>query len=151
MLYIKVENGQTVDHPVFPSNLMEVFGCIPDNYEPFNRVDAPIPGIFEHVDFPPTYDKVNGVWSDVWTLIPYTDEERAEKIAQTTENINASITHLSEEISKEINEDSTDDDKEIVAKFIEDLNAMDLSDPFNVKWPPFPRKKEDGHFLKVVE
>jgi hypothetical protein len=65
-LYIKVENGQPIDHPVFQEQLILAFNCIPENYEPFNRKYIN-PMCFRHND-PPIYQKIDGVWSDV--LIP---------------------------------------------------------------------------------
>lgn len=83
-LYIKVENGATVDHPVMPDNLMQVFGKIPDNYEPFMRFscDQRTPlDVFEVLDEQaPLYAKVNGVWTDALRKRDMTPSEREEKI-----------------------------------------------------------------------
>jgi hypothetical protein len=82
-LYIKVENGEAVEHPAMPDNLMQVFGKIPDNYEPFMRFsdDQRTPlDVFEVVDdTAPLYKKVNGIWTDAYARRPMTAEERAEK------------------------------------------------------------------------
>lgn len=79
-LYIRVENGQTVKHPAFGDNLRQAFGEIPAEWEPFVRVDRPIPGVYEVLESEqPTYEKVDGVWTDVWALRPMTAEEIAAK------------------------------------------------------------------------
>lgn len=82
-LYIKVEDGKPIDHPVLPSNLIQVMGGVPDNYEPFIRFSQsqrlPL-GDFEVPDeASPTYAKVNGVWTDVFARRPMNAEERAAK------------------------------------------------------------------------
>ena len=79
-LYIKVENGQTVDHPAFAANLRQAFGEIPSNWQPFTRIERPIPGVYEVLDSDtPTYQKVDGVWKDVWALRAMTAAEKAAK------------------------------------------------------------------------
>ena len=79
-LYIQIENGQTVNHPAFEDNLLQAFGSIPSNWEPFTRVERPTPSIYQVLDSEePTYQKVNGVWTDVWDLRDMTDAEKAAK------------------------------------------------------------------------
>lgn len=77
-LYIQIENGQPVNHPALEDNLIEALGGVPDNWEPFNRVERPTPKLYEIVDpDTPTYQKIDGVWADVWTLRNMTDAEKA--------------------------------------------------------------------------
>lgn len=86
-LYIQVRDGQTVDHPVLQQNLMDVFGEIPAHYEEFTRI--PMPGLstlgvfqkFQETYETPTYQKIDGIWQDIWTAIDLTPEEKAAKIA----------------------------------------------------------------------
>ena len=79
-LYIETENGQTKNHPAFEDNLMQAFGQIPDHWEPFVRVERPMPGVYETLESDePVYAKVDGTWTDVWTLRPMTDAEKAAK------------------------------------------------------------------------
>lgn len=146
MLYIKVQNGQPVDHPVFPDNLMEVFGKIPDEYEVFNRLPAPEVGQFEMLEHPPTYSKVDGVWVDVWTVRPKTEEEKAQDAADNLFKATSQISMMRDHYASQLTENSSDSDREIVAKYIADLNAVDLSDPYNIRLPAAPFKGADGHF-----
>jgi hypothetical protein len=77
-LYIEVENGTPKNHPAFEDNLLEAFGAIPEHWEPFVRVPRPMPGVDEVLDSEvPTYEKINGTWTDVWALRPMTAEEKA--------------------------------------------------------------------------
>ena len=79
-LYIQVENGQTVNHPAFEDNLIQAFGSVPANWEPFIRVERPVPGVYEVLESDmPTYQKVDGTWTDVWSVRPMTDAEKAAK------------------------------------------------------------------------
>jgi len=79
-LYIETENGQCKNHPAFEDNLLQAFGQIPAHWEPFTRVPRPEVGVYEVLDSDqPTYQKVNGAWTDVWALRPMTDEEKTAK------------------------------------------------------------------------
>jgi hypothetical protein len=77
-LYIQIENGQPVNHPALESNLIEAFGGVPDHWKPFVRAQRPTLGVYEALESErPTYEMVDGVWTDVWTIRPMTDEEKA--------------------------------------------------------------------------
>lgn len=79
-LYIQVENGQTKNHPAFEDNLIQAFGSVPFNWEPFIRVERPTPGMYEVLESDnPTYEKVDGTWTDVWALRPMTNAEKTAK------------------------------------------------------------------------
>ena len=79
-LYIQVENGQTVNHPAFEDNLFQAFGQIPSNWEPFVRVQRPVLGEDEVLESDhPTYQKIDGVWTDVWSVRPMTQAEKDAK------------------------------------------------------------------------
>lgn len=88
-LYIKVENGLPINHPAFKINLVDVFGAVPEDWEPFIRVPNPIftdkTVVLEHPD--PVYRKIDGVWQDVW----YTRPKTAEELAADKEAILAPI------------------------------------------------------------
>lgn len=76
-LYIQVENGLPVNHPAFKINLIDAFGAIPDNWEPFIRIPNPTFNdknlVLEHPE--PVYRKIDGVWRDVWYYRTKTAEE----------------------------------------------------------------------------
>jgi hypothetical protein len=76
-LYIETENGATKNHPAFENNLIAAFGAIPEHWEPFVRIERPIPNVYQTLlSEEPTYAKVNGVWTDVWDLRDMTAEEK---------------------------------------------------------------------------
>lgn len=79
-MYIETENGITKNHPAFKENLIQAFGKIPAHWEPFTRVERPVIGIYQLMDpNEAVYTKVNGVWTDVWTVREMTAEEKAAK------------------------------------------------------------------------
>ena len=80
-LHIQVdENGNTVNHPAFEDNLIQAFNEVPSHWEPFVRVETPVPTIYQVLDSQePTYQKVDGVWTDVWALRDMTAEEKTAK------------------------------------------------------------------------
>ena len=79
-LYIETKDGQPVNHPAFEDNLLQAFGNIPDHWEPFVRVERPATTVYQVLESEqPTYQKVDGVWTDVWTIRDMTDAEKAAK------------------------------------------------------------------------
>lgn len=79
-LYIETQNGQPINHPAFEDNLLQAFGAIPEHWEPFTRVERPVAGVYQLIESDePTYQKVDGVWTDVWAIRDMTDAEKATK------------------------------------------------------------------------
>jgi len=79
-LYIEIENGKPKNHPAFEDNLIQAFGRIPDNWEAFTRVKRPTVSVYEILDSEePEYQKVDGIWKDVWLHRQMTDAEKIEK------------------------------------------------------------------------
>ena len=88
-LYIETENGQTKNHPAFEDNLLQAFGAIPDHWEPFVRVERPTPAVYQVLDSQePTYQKIDGVWTDVWVLRDMTDAEKAARQQEVRDAFN---------------------------------------------------------------
>ena len=79
-LYIETENGVTKNHPAFEYNLLQAFGSIPSHWESFTRIERPILDVYELMTAEePTYEKVDGVWTDVWHKRDMTAEEKTAK------------------------------------------------------------------------
>jgi hypothetical protein len=79
-LYIETQDGQPVNHPAFEDNLMQAFGALPAHWEPFTRIKRPVPDVYEVLESDmPTYQKVNDVWADVWSVRDMTAEEKTAK------------------------------------------------------------------------
>jgi hypothetical protein len=77
-LYIKTDgNGNTINNPVFENNLLQAFGDIPENWELFKRVEQPNLAIYQVFESQnPTYQKIDGVWTDVWIIRDMTEVEK---------------------------------------------------------------------------
>jgi hypothetical protein len=85
-LYIKYINGQIVDHPILEDNLRQANpqfdpANLPNTLKVFERVSAPLAGPYERIEsiYQLHHDDVV---RDVHTLVGYTAEERAVRIAQ---------------------------------------------------------------------
>jgi hypothetical protein len=93
-LYIETdENGQTKNHPAFEDNLIQAFGVIPEHWEPFIRIEKPEPLVYQIFDSEePSYQKIDDVWTDVWSLRDMTDEEKIVK-QQSAKDIWKSFPH----------------------------------------------------------
>lgn len=87
-LYIKTEDGQIKNHPAYEDNLIQAFGSVPSHWEPFIRVVRPNLIYQVFVKDKPTYQKVNGVWTDVWDLRDMTAEEKAAKQQEVIDAFN---------------------------------------------------------------
>ena len=79
-LYIETENGVNKNHPAFEDNLIQAFGVVPTYWEPFIRVERPTPTVYQILESDePVYAKVDGVWTDVWSMREMTTEEKTVK------------------------------------------------------------------------
>ena len=118
-LYIETQDGQPVNHPAFEDNLLQAFGSIPSHWEPFNRIERPVPDVYEILESNmPTYQKVNGVWTDVWAIRDMTAEEKASSQQATRDLFN---------------------DRE----YSENWAAWTLDEATNTMVPPIPRPELD--------
>lgn len=79
-LYIQTENGRAINHPALEDNLIHALGKVPENWEPFERIERPSLKTYEVLESEnPTYQKIDGVWKDVWFVRPMTQEEKIAK------------------------------------------------------------------------
>jgi hypothetical protein len=79
-LFIKVENGMPINHPASEDNLFQSLGEIPLDWEPFVRETRPTVGVYQILESEETtYQKVNGIWTDVWALRDMTGDEKLAK------------------------------------------------------------------------
>ena len=82
-LYIQIENGEPINHPIMESNLVQAFPNIdlnnlPSNFARFERVPGPGLGAYE-VSEGATYEWVDGIVKDVHHVRVMTAEERTAK------------------------------------------------------------------------
>jgi hypothetical protein len=79
-LYIQLQNGEPVNHPIMEENLRQAFpemdlNNLPDTFARFERVPAPVIGVYE-VGEGSTYEWVDGIVKDVHHVRAMTAEER---------------------------------------------------------------------------
>ncbi len=78
-LFIQVRDGLPVNHPAFKTNLIDAFGAVPEDWEPFIRIPDPTHAdnsiVLEHSE--PVYQKIDGVWRDVWYYRIKTEKDLA--------------------------------------------------------------------------
>ena len=85
-LFIRIQDGTTVGHPIMGDNFAQAFpeidtNNLPPEFARFVRIERPVLEfyqIFEQEE--PTYELVDGVWTDVWRVREMTDEEKAAKV-----------------------------------------------------------------------
>ena len=80
-MFIQIRNGQPFEHPIFGDNFRQAFPHIdvnnlPPEFARFERVQCPNNASTFQVD-ELTYQWVDNVVKDVWTVRPMTDEEKA--------------------------------------------------------------------------
>ena len=94
-LYIKVIDGQPIKNPLYESNLIAHFGNVPSEYQPFVRVPLPTLDVYQVMNSEePSYELVDGVWTDVWSVREMTVEEKAA-IQQKIKDLWAKMPNLS--------------------------------------------------------
>jgi hypothetical protein len=92
-LYIQIENGTPINHPALEENLMAVYnGIIPNNWEPFERIELPKVGVYQILNNTEvTYQKINGIWKDIWDIRDMTTEEKLAKQQLVIDNWNLNV------------------------------------------------------------
>lgn len=91
-LYIRIVDGQPVDHPILGDNFRQAFPHIDTNNLPadfarFVRVERPAYNrVYQYIGGQSTYQWVDGVVMDVWEDRDMTAEEKAAKIAHAMQH-----------------------------------------------------------------
>ena len=76
-LFIQIINSQPINHPVLEENLVQVYGSVPEGWEVFIRTSPPPIGPYQRLNLEvTTYEKINGVWTDIWCIEEFTPEEK---------------------------------------------------------------------------
>jgi len=79
-LYIQIKDGQPFQHPAFEDNLIQAFGEIPFDWEPFERLIRPILNPYQFIDEDQTtYVKVNNIWTDSIIINELSNAEKIER------------------------------------------------------------------------
>lgn len=83
-LFIRIQNGQPFEHPIFENNFKVAFPEIdvdnlPEGFAEFKRVAPPQLGPYEKNQSVEYQLDENGFWTDVFSCEQMTEQERIEK------------------------------------------------------------------------
>jgi hypothetical protein len=90
-LFIQIRDGQPYEHPIFGDNFRQAFpdvdvNNLPPQFARFVRVQPPnLAGVYEVEEG--HYEWANGVVTDVYSVRPMTDTEKAEKDAKEKQRL----------------------------------------------------------------
>lgn len=91
-LYIKISNGDPVEHPILKENMETAYpnvdlNNLPEGWAEFERVSALAPGPYQRVEW--SYGWDNGIVKDIWTIVDMTADEKFQKISLVKSNYKA--------------------------------------------------------------
>lgn len=94
--YIKVnKNGEAISHPIHEQNIKMFItdfdwdkNKLPEGLEKFEIIDPPKVGYFEHFKCEGYEKRADGVWVDKFEVIPFTEEEKQEKMQHELDHFN---------------------------------------------------------------
>lgn len=80
---IRIKDGEPYWNPIQEDNFIMSYPNIdidnlPSEFEEFIKSDPPIIGVYDK-ELKNSYKKVNNKWTEVWELIPFTNEEKIMK------------------------------------------------------------------------
>lgn len=83
-LYIRIKDGQPFEHPIMGNNFRQAFpdvdtNNLPPEFARFERVQAPVLGVYEKNQRVQYERGQDGVYRDVWYCDPMTAEDIAAK------------------------------------------------------------------------
>jgi hypothetical protein len=144
-LYIQTKDGQPINHPAFEENLMEAFGEIPGDWEPFSRVERPVLGVYQLLENQEAvYAKVDGIWTDVWSVREMTAQERQAVIDFYIKNAQQLVEEAMAQAITSRDLQATDLAKSVWQEYIDTLETFVVEDIFNPVLPIPPRLDTDG-------
>ena len=88
-LYIKIKDGQPIDHPMLKENVQSAFPNVdlenlPEGWARFERVSCPAHGPYEVAICEYGWD--NGIVKDIWTVHKMSEEQKQLKISTVRSN-----------------------------------------------------------------
>lgn len=153
-LFIRIVDGQPFEHPIFGDNFRQAFPDIDTNNLPpafarFERVDCPETATMFQVD-EVTYQWVDGVVKDVWSVREMTDTERTRKLQELTDTANRNIAYLKEFSQEKIDSAPNEEARQAWINYLAALNSWVLNDPVNPQYPSRPAVNADGTLVDLT-
>lgn len=160
-LYIKLENGQPINHPMFEDNILQCYPDIDLNntelFAPFNRLEIPsrsdLPvGIFQVLETRYVLSNDGISYEDQY----YTRDMDADEISYTTnvkiDTLKNGVSSLKSMVLVDI-DTASEIDKPVWQAFYDELDAITDSeietDPFSFNLPRIPKKDTNGTWVSL--
>jgi hypothetical protein len=135
-LFIKIIDGQPVDHPVLDINLEHIYGSldnIPSEYQVFMRVPQNVvPGHYQKAVA--TYQQVDGIWQDVWIVEDLNEEETLARQQEIHTWLLETETTLRRKTEKLLAESKNPDEIAALTQYVSMLDSWEL----DITNPNFP-------------
>ncbi len=146
-LFIQIRDGQPYQHPILGSNFRKAFPDIdvnnlPPEFARFERIQSQNEVTQFQVD-EVSYQWIDGIVKDVWTVREMTEQERQAKIQEITEYVLKSIEQFKIISQAEIDNAQTEKIRQLWIEHLEALNNWVLVDPLDPKYPPIPAMEDD--------
>lgn len=152
-MYIQIKDGQPFGHPILADNFQQAFPHIdvnnlPPEFARFERVEQPnTAGPFQVEEV--SYQWVDGIVKDVWTIREMADAERTEKTTQLTEQLLDGIQQRKVYAQERVDNGPDETTRQAFAEYLAALNAFVLEDVVNPNIPFPPKTTIDGVVLPL--
>lgn len=152
-LFIQIRDGQPYQHPIFGDNFREAFphvdvNNLPPEFARFERIECPNNATTFQVD-EVSYQWIDGIVKDVWTVRDMNQQERDEKIQQITDRLYRKVQDSKVFTQLEIDKAATEQIKQLWVEYLAALNNWVLVDPLTPKLPKAPVIQDDGTVYTV--
>jgi hypothetical protein len=148
-LFIELRDGVPFNHPIAEDNFREVYPHIdtqnlPSNFAKFVRTSPPSKlGMFEVEES--TYQMIDGIVTDVWTVRQLEGEQYAMRLAMLKTSLESTIEADKATARQKIAEATDPDVKAIWEDFLAVITALVITDPIaQMRLPSLPRETENG-------
>lgn len=153
-LFIRLVDGQPFEHPIFGDNFRQAFPDVdvdnlPPEFARFERVEQPNAATTFEVE-ECSYQWVDGIVKDVWTVRPMTAEEEAQKRQDLTDGAIVSVEFMKGMAQQNADNAPSDAAKEAWLAYLAELNTWALVDPVNPNLPKPPLIKADGTVMSIT-
>ncbi len=138
-LFIRIQDGQPIDHPIIGDNFRLAFPDIdvdnlPPEFVKFERIPKPNVGVFEVLEGL-IYGWDNGIVKDIWQIRQMSDAEREVKTQELTTSALGMVEFLKERTQIAIQQAASTAEQEHWQNYLFELNAWQLVDPADPKIP----------------
>jgi hypothetical protein len=145
-LFIEIVDGKPAAHPALEENILSAFPeGIPSNFEEFEKTKTPLRPAFYQKTTVEYAKNETGVWTDVWSLVDMTEEEKTAKNNSVISEANKGKDFRIKICQGSLVECLKQNDligAEVWQKCIDDHNSWTIQslDPIGPDFPKYPSK-----------